>query len=626
MIRLVIFFAILFAVALGASWIADRPGTLLIDWQGYQIETSVMVAVLSVAALVVVCLILWSLLRGVVGSPGTLRRFFSRRRRERGTNALKRGFIAIGAGNLRDAQREAREARKLLRNDPAVRLLTAQSAQLAGDRDTARKTFEAMLEDEDTKLLGLHGLYIEAKRQDEGTAARHYVEEAAKLAPATPWAGKAKLEFRSADGDWEGALKTLEANAANKLVDKKAARRLRAVLLTARGLELEDGEPDSARKMAVEAHGLAPDLVPAATLAGRLLSRNGDYRKGAKILETAWKKDPHPEIAEAYLYLRPGDSARDRMKRARTLNDLRPNNPEGALALARVAIDLRDFPAAREALTRVLRSAPSERACLMMADVEEGEHGDQGRMREWLARAVRMPRDPAWIADGYVSDHWAPVSPVSGRLDAFEWKVPVAMLGGDKGPVIEEDLLTPRAPITIAPVVASATPAATSSPAGSAPTTSPSATAGETAGKPVATEGPTTDGAQAGDTDGTTDTPKAGTDTTPASKPTPQVEIIEPGKPLAPTDAAGAAKTQEHKTAATPETASAKAPEKTPEKTPQGTTTGTESASVPPEASKPASATVEDKDFSGLPFGGRAPDDPGPHHDEPPRHAPSPRY
>jgi HemY protein len=38
--------------------------------------------------------------------------------------------------------------------------------------------------------------------------------------------------------------------------------------------------------------------------------------------------------------------------------------------------------------------------------------------------AVRAPRDPAWVADGYVAERWAPTSPVTGRLDAFEWRAP----------------------------------------------------------------------------------------------------------------------------------------------------------------------------------------------------------
>jgi HemY protein len=60
-----------------------------------------------------------------------------------------------------------------------------------------------------------------------------------------------------------------------------------------------------------------------------------------------------------------------------------------------------------------------------MADLEEAETGDPGRVREWLGRAVRAPADAAWTADGVVSEAWHPVSPVTGRLDAFEWRVPV---------------------------------------------------------------------------------------------------------------------------------------------------------------------------------------------------------
>ena len=65
-----------------------------------------------------------------------------------------------------------------------------------------------------------------------------------------------------------------------------------------------------------------------------------------------------------------------------------------------------------------------------MARIEGEQHGHTGRVREWLARAVNAPRDPAWTADGVVSDRWAPVSPVTGALDAFRWRVPVEETGG----------------------------------------------------------------------------------------------------------------------------------------------------------------------------------------------------
>jgi HemY protein len=58
-----------------------------------------------------------------------------------------------------------------------------------------------------------------------------------------------------------------------------------------------------------------------------------------------------------------------------------------------------------------------------LAEIEEGEHGDQGRVRSWLTRALSAPRDPAWVADGQVFERWSPISPISGRVGAFEWKV-----------------------------------------------------------------------------------------------------------------------------------------------------------------------------------------------------------
>jgi HemY protein len=116
------------------------------------------------------------------------------------------------------------------------------------------------------------------------------------------------------------------------------------------------------------------------------------------------------------------------------LADKVPGQLEGALAVARAALDARNFAAARSALAPYL-SAPTRRVAVLMADLEEAENGDRGRVREWMARGVRAAGDPVWTADGVVSDRWLPVSP-NGRLDGFAWKVPLAEIAAPR-PVIE---------------------------------------------------------------------------------------------------------------------------------------------------------------------------------------------
>jgi HemY protein len=258
-------------------------------------------------------------------------------------------------------------------------------------------------------------------------AARAYAEEAAKTSSAPGWAGQAVLEFRCAAGDWVGALAALEKNMRSGLLDRTTYRHQRAVLLTARALVAEETDRDAAMTLALEAVKLAPTLVPAAGLAGRLLAEAGNLRKAGRTLEKAWKANPHPDLAETYTRLRFGDSARDRLVRAEALAQKTPGHIESALAVARAALDAREFAKARAALQPLLAS-PTQRVALLMAEIEEVEHGDDGRAREWTARAVHAARDPAWTADGLVSERWLPVSPVSGRLDAFQWRVPLAEL------------------------------------------------------------------------------------------------------------------------------------------------------------------------------------------------------
>jgi HemY protein len=441
MIRVLIFLALVALMAFGVVWFADRPGDVAIVWQGYRIETSVMVALVAVAVVALIAVIVWSIVRTILRSPDLIAMFMSHRRGVHGYLAVSRGLIAIGAGDAAAAKRASAEVERIAPGEPLALLLNAQVAQLSGDRAAAEHAFRAMTERDDTKLLGLRGLFIEAQRRKDMAAARAYAEEAANASPALGWAGQAALEFRCASGDWSAALSALDRNSRYGLIDKAEYKRQRAVLLTAQALAAEATERDRARSLALDALKLAPTLVPAAELAGRMLGDAGELRRASRIIEKAWAANPHPDLADTYAHLRPGDSARERLTRVQSLALKAPgqgiNHAESALAVARAALDAQEFAVARNAVRPLLKE-PTQRVAALMAEIEERESGDEGRAREWMGRALRAPRDPAWTADGYVSDRWMPVSPVSGRLDAFQWKVPLAELG-DAREVIEGD-------------------------------------------------------------------------------------------------------------------------------------------------------------------------------------------
>lgn len=439
MVRVLLYLLVFACLAAGAVWLADRPGEVSVLWQGYRIETSVAIAAIGVVVLALLAMLAWGIARFVLGLPSAFSFASRARRRARGFEAVSRGMVAIGAGDPVAASRFAVDARRFAGNEPLTLLLEAQAAQLSGDRGRAEAAFKAMLDKSETRVLGLRGLFVEARRRGDMAAARAFADDAVRRSPSLAWANDALLDFHTSAGDWQAARTAVERRAALRLADKADAKRQRAVLLAAEAQDARGSEPEKALAAALEAVKLAPGLTPAAVLAGRMLSERGDVRKAAKILEAAWKEVSHPDVAAAYLDARPGDSALDRLHRAETLARLRPADPEGVLALAGAAIHARDFAKARATLKPLLAGGASMRVCLLMAELEDAEHGAAGRVREWLSRATRAPRDAAWVADGLVSDQWMPVSPISGRLDAFVWTVPPATLGSH--PVGVDDVL-----------------------------------------------------------------------------------------------------------------------------------------------------------------------------------------
>src|SRR5882724_6397067 len=456
MIRIVLFLLLTALTAYGAAWVADQAGDVTLSWGGWRAQATLPVFALALCVVILAALLAWGMLGALVRTPGRIRRGRHERRHARGRHAITHGLLAVGHGDAAAARQHADVARRLAGNDPLALLLHAQSAQLDGDRERANSTFRTMAEREDTRLLGLRGLFIEAQRADDPVAAVMAAEEALKISPSSTWASHAVLGFRCAQGDWAGALKILDNDLESGLIDKATYRRRRGVLLTARALELETLDRDLSRENAMEAVKLAPTLVPAAVLAAKFESEAHQVRRAMRIVEAAWLAHPHPDLADAYSHVRLGDAARQRLVRVETLAAKTPGHIEGALAIARAAIDAAQFARAREALAP-FTATPTQRVAMLMAEIERTEHGDSGRARAWTLRAVRARHDPVWTADGYVSDRWRPVSPVTGRLDAFQWQTPVVSLPSDKGATIESSpfeeamLAAPRRAVVIEP-------------------------------------------------------------------------------------------------------------------------------------------------------------------------------
>ncbi|MEP4291244.1 MAG: heme biosynthesis HemY N-terminal domain-containing protein, partial [Rhizobiaceae bacterium] len=241
MFRIAAFILLLFAVAFGFAWLADNPGTVTVQWdwlnQGQAYEFDLITLILVLGVVFLLSIFTWWCFFSIINSPKAFGRWRSGRRRDKGYAALSKGLVAAGAGNIPLAKQLAKESSKFLDSEPLVAMLEAQTALLEEDRPAARQQFNVMLESDETRLLGLRGLYLEAEKEGAVEAAAHFAKEANNMAPGTPWAATAVLKVQTISGQWEEAVKTLDLNRSSGVFDKEEYARKKAVVLTALAMQ-----------------------------------------------------------------------------------------------------------------------------------------------------------------------------------------------------------------------------------------------------------------------------------------------------------------------------------------------------------------------------------------------------
>jgi HemY protein len=423
MIKLMWRFLMLVAAAIAFAWLADRPEKIVIQSPLHEIQVSLLVGVVLLSLALAAAYFVWKLFHRIWSSPKTVRESMRFRKHRKAYESLSRGIIAAGAGDAQAAAKHAAIASDTLKNEPLITLLTAQAAQLKGDRAGVKRAFQDMAKSPDTELLGLRGLFGEAKQSGDWVEARKIAERALAKNPRLPWASSATLQVQTTAKDWAAAAATIAQQAKAGLTPREEAATKQAILLTAHALELEDKDRERALSVAQSALAQDANLVPAALVAARSFVANGNHRKATKVLRASWALSPHPDLAEVVANAKPDDGAEPRFERVRDLVGKPENNIESAYALARAAIAAKRWDVAKAALESHIIDQPQARICGLMAQIEDAQ-GDVGRSREWLARALHAPRDPIWVCDGVASARWTALSPVTGEIVPCVWKPP----------------------------------------------------------------------------------------------------------------------------------------------------------------------------------------------------------
>ena len=447
--KILAFVVVVVLLALGARWLLNVSGEVLVTVAGTEYTLSPLMALIALAVLLVAAWLLvkavkllFAVFRFLAGDETAISRHFARSRERKGYDALGDAMIALAAGEPREAMAKADKAESLLKRPEVTTLLVAQAHEAAGDVPKAREKWKELVERDKTRFVGIRGLLREELDAGRTDTAMKLAEKAFALKPGHVETQDTLIRMQAREGDWDGARRVLTAKLKSGALPKDVYKRREAVLTLADARErLAKGETDKARAEALEANRLSPELVPAAVLAARMLIETGEGRRASKVLRTAWAKTHHPDLAAAYADIEPGESPQARIKRFAPLLKLDPSAPESRMLDTELHLAAEDFPGARRALGSVHETHPSARALSLMAAIEKGEGAEDHVVRAWLAKALGASRGPQWVCDncGTVHGAWVPVCTNCEAFDSLAWTE--ARVTQDAIPALAPDMM-----------------------------------------------------------------------------------------------------------------------------------------------------------------------------------------
>ena len=444
LIKIVVFVVAVAALALGAAWLLEAQGGIRIVAAGQEFTLDPLQSVIAFLVLVFAIWLGLKLLGLLVatwkvlnGDETALSRYFARNRARRGFDALAEGMMALASGEGRVALAKAEKADKYLNRPELTNLLTAQAAELAGDRKKAEETYRKLVENDATRFVGVRGSMKQKLADGDTDTALKLAEKAFALKPKHEETQDVLLKLQAQNEDWTGARKTLSAKLKHGTLPRDIHKRRDAVLaLSAAKKVLAEDETIEAREAAIQANRQSPDLIPAAVMAANGYLEKGQKKYATRVLKKAWEARAHPDLAAAFAAIEPDETPAARLKRFVQLTRTHADDPETRMLLAELNLAAEDFPAARRALGDLVEADPTTRSVTLMAAIERGEGASDAVVQGWLARALTAPRGPQWVCDNCQNIHgeWVPTCDNCGAFDTLTWKRPpateVAMPGG----------------------------------------------------------------------------------------------------------------------------------------------------------------------------------------------------
>lgn len=430
-------------VAVLASWLSQAEGTARVDWLGYRIELSTSLLVLMVGILLILVIMLDRTWRAIKLWPRLLGAGWVQRRKQNGETALGLGLVALAAGDVRSARRQARKAERLLGRGTLPDLLAAQSAHALGDTHAAHGYFAALAAAKDTAYFGQLGLMQLYHLRGDETAAVAAARKALRLQPDSRAAGQFLLTRHVAMKNWQAAAQNVQMLLSDRYLETDDKQRYQRQLACLDYLQLSESteradnpegadrpagqDPIAEAKQRSAALGqvLAHDahFLPAVIDKAACDLQAGQTKRSLKALEAQYLHQPHSDLV-LLIQKASGDNSGQLIARLTKLSGKAERAAEARMVAAKAALDCGIWASASNLLSQIAPEDHTNHYFLMQAElarIAETPEEEAAAMQ----RAAHAPHGPAWQCDHcqLITPQFEAVCPDCGAVGSIDWRL-----------------------------------------------------------------------------------------------------------------------------------------------------------------------------------------------------------
>jgi len=421
--KLLVLLIFLLGIGSGVAWLADHPGSVIINWENWQLETSFAVLAMGGALFLFLAMLIEA---GFIWAKRELPFVGANRhlkQQQKGIEALNQAVLSLAIGEGQAAKKLVDKASRLLPPQPMTHVIAAQAAELIGDKEGARREFEALSQSGEGSFLGVRGLLMSAMSEGRTREAIRLSEEALKLKPKSKWAIKTHFRLLIKEANWIGALTIFRAGLKEKCFEKEEALRVERALLFCKAREADlSGNVIAALSFARSSHSFDKGFIPAAILLSRLEKTGGNALKASKVIEATWNIKPDRRLAEVFNDLEVGERATERLRRVKKLTSKTLNHIETRIYLADQNIKAEHFEDAEGLIETLLEDVTLKSVYELKAELIRAK-GESGAF-EWDTKAETGEVNNIYRCSscGTSQKVWNAICPTCDEFGSFEYK------------------------------------------------------------------------------------------------------------------------------------------------------------------------------------------------------------